>query len=140
MSVGTPLLWELVKKHNAYKLGRRTEKKFSAEPGNLLGYHSQKFNGIINDDVVDVRLKKVKKGKKTSPGLAFWTKLGRKQNQHPSKLWIVRKPKFSKAEHIRYAMYVPFFFPIVHPISHTLFTQYSRCIFTLPIYFLSYKR
>lgn len=122
MSVGTPLLWELVRKHNAYKLGRKTEKKFSAEPGNLLGYHSQKFNGIINNNVVDVRLKKAPKGKKTQSGLAFWTKSGRRNNRYPAKQWAVSKPSFKKADQIRYAEYVLFIYIFIFSFSFSIYS------------------
>eukprot|EP00913_Durusdinium_trenchii_P014474 g13578.t1 len=44
--------------------GGVNKKRFSAEPGNLMGLHSMQFSGLANDKALDIRPKKV--GKKQS--------------------------------------------------------------------------
>lgn len=63
------LIWECIKGGNSFmrKPNRELKRHFSAEPGNLLGFHAQRFSGIAADQVIDVV--GTKDGAKESIGL-----------------------------------------------------------------------
>mmetsp|Transcript_89583 Transcript_89583/g.109626 ORF Transcript_89583/g.109626 Transcript_89583/m.109626 type:complete len:292 (+) Transcript_89583:48-923(+) len=60
------LLWECIRNSSCFirSGGPVKKRRFSAEPGNLLGLHSLQFSNLANDKALDVRPKKV--GKKES--------------------------------------------------------------------------
>lgn len=64
--VAPDLLWECVRKNSSFlrKPSQQMKRSFSAEPCNLLAYHSQKFSGVSSSEALDVRPLKV--GKKES--------------------------------------------------------------------------
>jgi len=50
------LIWECIKGGNSFmrKPNKELKRHWSAEPGNLLGVHAQRFSGIAADQVIDV--------------------------------------------------------------------------------------
>lgn len=50
------LIWECIKGGNSFmrKPNKELKRHFSAEPGNLLSVHAQRFSGIASDQVIDV--------------------------------------------------------------------------------------
>lgn len=58
------LLWECMRTSSSFMRKQQIPgmKPFSAEPRNLMGYHSRKFSGLANNEVLDVR--SVKRGEK----------------------------------------------------------------------------
>lgn len=60
------LLWECIKKNSSFlrKPNKELKRPFSADPGNLVGIHSQKFSGISASEALNVR--PLKRGKKES--------------------------------------------------------------------------
>ena len=69
------LVWELIKKQNAY-LVKRNHNKFSFEPGNLLSRHKFRYSGLARKRVVDLRVNKT--GKTIEMRL--------KRNNHPERM------------------------------------------------------
>ncbi|CAJ1404307.1 unnamed protein product [Effrenium voratum] len=54
------LLWQCVRKSSCFQRpGGVNKKRFSAEPGNLLGLHCQQYSGLAGDRALDVRPKQV---------------------------------------------------------------------------------
>uniref|UniRef100_A0A7S2J2U4 Ribosomal eL28/Mak16 domain-containing protein n=1 Tax=Zooxanthella nutricula TaxID=1333877 RepID=A0A7S2J2U4_9DINO len=58
MSAAPQLIWECVRKNNAFIRKSRNMPTMSAEPGNLLGLSSSKFSGIAAAKVLDISSKK----------------------------------------------------------------------------------
>mmetsp|Transcript_43078 Transcript_43078/g.102283 ORF Transcript_43078/g.102283 Transcript_43078/m.102283 type:complete len:135 (-) Transcript_43078:58-462(-) len=48
------LLWQLVKRNNAFLRKNLNNQYFSAEPGNLYNRHSYKYSGLANSKTVDL--------------------------------------------------------------------------------------
>lgn len=75
------LLWQCIQSSSCFiRPGGVNKKRFSAEPGNLMGLHSMQFSGLANDKALDIRPKKV--GKKQSIELV----------QKPAKVELLRRP------------------------------------------------
>ena len=75
------LLWQCIQSSSCFvRPGGVNKRRFSAEPGNLMGLHSMQFSGLANDKALDVRAKKV--GKKESIELV----------QKPAKTELLRRP------------------------------------------------
>merc|ERR1719362_1710272 len=77
--VGSELLWECVKKNNAFIRKSRNCPKMSAEPGNLMGLHKASYSGIANTKTLDV--KSVIDGNKASIALVTKGKKSMKPNK-----------------------------------------------------------
>merc|ERR1712129_202833 len=65
--VASELLWECVKKNNAFLRKGKNCPTLSAEPGNLMGLHKASYSGLSNAKTFDV--KSIVDGKKTSIAL-----------------------------------------------------------------------
>jgi len=55
--MSTQLVWQLINKHNSFKVKNRTGDRviLSSEPGNLYNKHSYKHSGIANDKTIDLQ-------------------------------------------------------------------------------------
>mmetsp|Transcript_31664 Transcript_31664/g.62194 ORF Transcript_31664/g.62194 Transcript_31664/m.62194 type:complete len:145 (+) Transcript_31664:70-504(+) len=82
--VSSELVWQCVKKNNAFIRKGRYCPTFSAEPGNILGLHKESYSGIANAKSVDVT--PVIEGKKTS--IMLVTK--GKNTMKPNKMFLRR--------------------------------------------------
>lgn len=57
--MSSQLIWQLINKHNSFKVKGRTGNRvvLSAEPGNLFGKHSYKYSGRLHINSIDVTLR-----------------------------------------------------------------------------------
>ncbi|CAJ1458323.1 unnamed protein product, partial [Effrenium voratum] len=87
------LLWQCVRKSSCFQRpGGVNKKRFSAEPGNLLGLHCQQYSGLAGDRALDVRPKQV--GQKRSIELVqsvAKVKVERHGGLWPERLWDGQK-------------------------------------------------
>eukprot|EP00931_Biecheleriopsis_adriatica_P023315 TRINITY_DN14753_c0_g1_i2.p1 TRINITY_DN14753_c0_g1~~TRINITY_DN14753_c0_g1_i2.p1 ORF type:complete len:285 (-),score=79.95 TRINITY_DN14753_c0_g1_i2:150-1004(-) len=65
LAAGPDILWQCMRKNSAFlRVGAHGKRRFSAEPGNLMGLHTFQFSGLANAEALDIR--PVVKGDKES--------------------------------------------------------------------------